>query len=347
MSKNVCMEQLFHQLTGELEEKKRLDKVFHQLWIESERKSNMTQAVEEVLEEQTDRERHLRALENQYRQSYEVKRNEELADMIDDIIFEIDEEEDKIKWNKYKAGTVKRLKMVAGLMAVLMLLLSIGYAWYVHFARQIVTDKMTIMTPYTLYLLEPGAEDYLELSIGDLHPGETKQIVVCVSSHDVGETKKSKDGVFTYTMELAYTNNLNLDYDVYSLTPVAETSTEADTEYITSQYTKEGISKTYYFLKTEDALASDKGKTDTYNREMYGDNLTGIINLGNYEIFDRQKDGTAFKLNLGDETNEYNYYLIEVTVDSAIDFNSYVKETDMIYLIAKAKLPQPLEITSE
>jgi hypothetical protein len=330
--------------------------------MENDLKHNMDRAVEEMLVVSDWKDRKYKRLQDKYETNRQAEQKQFISDTLDDMLYEIEEQEDEKHWKLYKAKTSRRLKLTAVLMSLVMLAGAIGFAWYAYQKHEVKTENMSIMTPYTLYLLNPGAEDYLTLSIGDLHPGETKQIVVCVSSHDVGGTAKSKQGVFSYQMELAYTDNLKLSYQIYPLTPVEEKETAVGADYITSEYTTKTdadttLTKTFYFQKTytdpaKDALAvsSDSYEMqEKYRKEMYkdiGNSIEDIVNLGNYQIYDTLPDGGALKLNLGDSTNQYNYYLIEVTVDPDIDINSYKKETDLIYLIAKAKLPKAEEITS-
>jgi hypothetical protein len=330
--------------------------------MENELKDNMNRAVEEMLVVSDWKDRKYKRLQDKYETNRQAEQKQFISDTLDDMLYEIEEQEDEKHWKLYKAKTSRRLKLTAVLMSLVMLAGAIGFAWYAYQKHEVKTENMSIMTPYTLYLLNPGAEDYLTLSIGDLHPGETKQIVVCVSSHDVGGTAKSKQGVFSYQMELAYTDNLKLSYQIYPLTPVDEKETAAGSDYITSECEikkdeDNKVMKTYYFRKDTKALmeSEDSDTMQTkYREEMYRnlqnikdstDSLNGIVNLGNYKIYDKKSDGSTLKLNLGD-TNQYNYYLIEVTVDSNLNMNSYKKETDLIYLIAKAKLPKAEEITS-
>ena len=96
-----------------------------------------------------------------------------------------------------------------------MLVLTGTMAWYVLDAIREVDSKDTeVMTPYLLYLLNPTDEESLALTVGNLHPGETKQAVICVSSQrpeDIGIMTISKDSEFSYELELAYTENLYIE----------------------------------------------------------------------------------------------------------------------------------------
>lgn len=234
------------------------------------------------------------------------------------------------------------------------------FAWFYYGAKHAYTADGNLMTPYNLYLLEANKEDRLRLTVGSLHPGETKQIVVCVSSHDANSTSTPpRESTFPYTMELAYTTNLPLNYKMYELTPKTEGKGD-----VSSTYTKGGVTNTYWFdkvkyngatadkdivLEKNEEKSEDKNSSTSKNKEMYGSSKTSdtIVNWVQYDTYskNRNKDenDNGFKLSLSDATKQYNYYLIEISWKEGIDFSEYTKETDLIYLIAKAGVPRPVE----
>lgn len=248
-----------------------------------------------------------------------------------------------MKVNKAVAG--KRLKIVVAILLVLVIMLAIGFAWYSFNKKHTDTKEMEIMTPYTLYLLNSGATDTLELSVGGIHPRESKQIVVCVSSHDVGakEEETSKDGVFPYTLELIHTENIGLTYNLYPLTPLAAAPENPGENFVTSDYTVEqdgvNVVKKAYFRKGE-MLVGDTAKSEEYRKEMYGEaKVAAVINKGIYCTYAKDE----FKLSLNDENKRYNYFLIEIewNVDGTEEKS---KETDLVYLVARAGVPKPVVI---
>lgn len=238
----------------------------------------------------------------------------------------------------------KRVQLTVLILTIVMAMLTIGFAWYVFLIKHTDTKSLQIMTPYTLYLLNSGATDTLELSVGGIHPKETKQIVVCVSSHDAGAdgTVTSKKGVFPYTLELIHTDNIGLTYNVYPLTSLSAKPENIDDDIVVSEYqvTEGNVQsvKTAYFEKGT-VLTGDTSKSTEYQTQMYGaDNLSSIVNKGTYCIFSEDE----FELSLSDKDKRYNYFLVEIQWDvDKTDEKS--KETDLVYLVAKAGVPKPVE----
>lgn len=238
----------------------------------------------------------------------------------------------------------RRMQLTLLIMVIVMAMLTIGFAWYVFLIKHADSDSLEVMTPYTLYLLNSGATDSLELSVGGIHPKETKQIVVCVSSHDAGadESATAKEGVFPYTLELIHTDNIGLQYQVYPLTPLssAPAAIGANTvvsDYVVTEGETQTVKKSYFEKGT--VLTGDTSKSREYQTEMYGaGNLSSIVNLGTYCIFSEDE----FELSLSDKTKCYNYFLIEIKWDVE-ETDEKSKETDLVYLVAKAGVPKPVE----
>lgn len=120
----------------------------------------------------------------------------------------------------------KKKIWIAAILCVLCLAVGGGtMAWYLREdVKQAETDGVEIMAPYNLYLMNPNARDSLEFAVGNLHPGEMKHTVICVSNrvpenYD-GEDNMSelvKDSEFNYDLQLVHTENLAVDYAVYPL----------------------------------------------------------------------------------------------------------------------------------
>lgn len=331
----------FSEMLQEVEQKEQVDKVLKELFKESQWKENTREAVSEVMKEQKHKKEEYKRLKKQYREEYKQQQEEKLTEAIDDVLFEIQEKEDELKWKRYKKSTTKRLKTAVALLTTVALMLSIGFAWYSQYNKHVDTNKLQIMTPYTLYLLNSGATDALELNVGGIHPGETKQFVVCVSSHDAMQEQLSKDGSFPYSLELVYTENIGLDYSLYPLTVTTADDDDKFTSYYTVVENGEVQQKAAYFTIGEKLTRSPIDYTSEYVAQMYSqhiDKLAEIVNKGQYDVY----TGDDFKLSLKDETLRYNYYLVEIGWDMNQDAVS--KETDLVYLVAKAGVPKPVEI---
>lgn len=249
---------------------------------------------------------------------------------------------------KSKKCFTGRKKLVLLILIVVAVMLTVGFAWYLLGRKHTDTKQMEIMTPYALYLLNSGATDTLELNIGGIHPGESKEIVVCVSSHDAnaGEDVISKEGLFPYTLELVHTDNIGLQYRMYSLEKLDfEPELEIE-DIVASDYVEhiDGVDvvKTAYFQK-EKLLNGNTAVTEEYRNEMYGEQqVASVVNQGTYCVYSED----SFELSLSDETKRYQYYMIEIEWDLN-ETEEKSKETDLMYLVAKAGVPKPLEITGE
>ncbi len=335
---NACL----NTLLMENETRERTDKVLDQLLKESECKENMTDAVSAVMYEQKEKRDLYRKFRKQYREEYRQEKEATISEAIDDVIFELQEKEDEEKWNRYKSTTTRRLKSIVAMMATIALMLSIGFAWYSRYQKHVDTIESQIMTPYTLYLLNSGATDALELNVGGIHPGEKKQIVVCVSSHDAMQEQLSKDGTFPYSLELVYTKNIGLNYYLYPLTKTVAADEDAFTSYYTVVDENGQTEQRAAYFNVGEKLVKSSDNTSEYVAEMYqqhSDKLAEIVNQGQYDVY----TGDDFKLSLNDENLRYNYYLVEICWDGAIS-DTISKETDLIYLVAKAGVPKPVEI---
>lgn len=259
----------------------------------------------------------------------------------------------------------KKAWLVAWL-ALVMVMLAGTLAWYVLNAiREIDSKDTEVMTPYLLYLLNPTDEKSLALTVGNLHPGETKQAVICVSSQkpeDIGIMTISKDSEFSYELELAYTENLAVDYNVYELETVeAEAGDGTTTDELILVQDENGENTKYFQKAGNEKLANANVDVNAKRqKEMYGGNETSrqsIVNLGQYDLYQADAAGNNLKLNTkvfveNDEVQyDKDYYLIEITWKqtdangASIQFDDYRKETDLVYVIVKAMQPEPKEDT--
>lgn len=355
--------EMFCGLWGELENRETAQRALDEVICENMRKDRTARAIGSLAEMTEKTHRKYGLLKEQYEQQFEENRREQISDMLEAMVDNIQEKEDEYAWRRYRRKTTKRLKMVLAIMTAVALLMSIGFAWYSRVVKHAVTEPLRIMTPYTLYLLEGNASDTLRLTVGDLHPGETKQIVVCVSSCRPGEDAISKAGVFPYSLELVYTENIQLQYHLYELSVSDQAAYNAAVDksyFVTARFTEKSgdteVLNTYYFKKTVGKeLQTDTDISGKNNLAMYAPEqteesaLTGIVNLGQYDIYSKKSDengatGDSFTLSLSEPEKQNNYFLIEITLDAGIDLDQFAKETDLIYLVAKAGVPKPVEM---
>lgn len=242
----------------------------------------------------------------------------------------------------------KKKIWIAAILCALCLAVGGGtMAWYLkEDVKQAETDGVEIMAPYNLYLMNPNAKDSLEFAVGNLHPGEMKHTVICVSNrvpenYD-GEDNMSelvKDSEFNYDLQLVHTENLAVDYAVY---PLERREIPADGIFPEGAIRMEGDDpsyQTYYWIKTASPIVG-MDHTDKMRKEVFGQaDITDIVNVGRYLFF----DDDSMKLAYQDGTYEYDYYLIEVTWQDINDFDAYKKETDLVYVVVNAKQPRPTE----
>lgn len=244
-------------------------------------------------------------------------------------------------------------------------------AWYKREdAKRARTGGATVMAPYNLYLLNPNAEDSLQFAVGNLHPGETKQTVICVSNQrpkdytgdesDMAEL--AKDSEFGYDLMLVHTENLAVNYTLYPLKRknIGDKELEED-DIVMDDDTKDR----YYWNKNWDSngkpiILFDEDFTDTMRekvgivKENYGGELP--VNSGVYQLYSDGFEGNDMRLGYKVDEDEdededayaYDYYLIEIKWnDDMRDFDEYRKETDMVYVVVNAKQPRPTMIESE
>ncbi len=305
---------------------------------------------------------------------------------------------------KFHMGKGLRLQIYAWCMLVGVVLLVGGtLAWYTLREREAETEPTTVMKPYYLSLRNPDDTDMVQLSVGSLLQGKTKQIVFCVSSEEAQQINEDTT-VFEYALELVHTDNLALKYEIYSLTAVDESEAENVEGLITTEREVNGedgstSTEIAYWQKTSDALTGtdvsakrweqaglleadadtddgvDTGDAagtddgaDTGDAAGTGDGAgtgedTGtdaatatadIINRGTYISYEKvEADGetegavaavdNGLELTAGADTAQY--FVLEISWNITSGFEKYDKETDMIYLLAKALQPMPEEST--
>lgn len=264
----------------------------------------------------------------------------------------------------YKRGC----QMIVAMALVMVLVLAmVTYAWYTLLQnRRVNSEERDVMTPYYLYLVDKNGTDSLNLTVGNLHPGETKWIVIGVTNQKPNGAGGSsytiaKDSSFQYELELAYTQNLPLNYHLYALSEISGSTTEGSSGNQTiDKIELSGMNgngddeKTTYNKISLTPNANSGDITVNNNKEMYGNDATSVttVNWGIYSIYDKtsvpaeQKSDTDFQLSAtvgenGNVTFGMNYYLIELSWKDGIQFADYLKETDLMYVIVNAKQLEP------
>jgi hypothetical protein len=191
--------------------------------------------------------------------------------------------------------------------------------------------------------------------------------VLAVSNHNPNSTEGyeiSRDSKFDYQLELAYTTNLPVTYQLYQLTEQAadENADTVDDQEQKGSSTLIQIQRANGNLMTlyraGNAMSTDD-ESDKRNREMYAnvsnaaEDLSNIVNLGTYDLYETLADGKT-ELSLSSHQNEdgtvsydIDYYLIEITPRTDVTFAEYKKETDLVYVIVKALQPRPVAETKE
>ena len=257
---------------------------------------------------------------------------------------------------------------VWGLVVGMMLLVSSSYAWYTLNTREAETVTPNVMKPYNLELQDATGSVSKQLSIGGLQQGEIKQIVFSVTNKENPQINKNKTA-FDYALELIYTNNLALQYEIYPLISVQNpdenslatqetvTVTEGEGENAT---TVEQVVTSYWekdatALDGEDVSGirwSQAGLTNVVDDENTNENeadapTADIINRGTYISYEKKTDNLGavlngnMKLDAGEDAYATQYYVLEIQWSIDEGFEKYDKETDMIYVVAKAVQPEP------
>lgn len=242
------------------------------------------------------------------------------------------------------------------IMLCVMLLMLISFAWYYFKVdKEADSEQADVMAPYYLYLLDEDGKS-LSLSIGSLHPGETKQVVIGVSNKPAGSTSgylAGKNSKFDYKLALAYTQNLPITYTVYELKKGNTEDTDSTNQIFTVKDPLDGEVALQKYLMAKDDEQSET-LTEANNEEMYGEELAqSVVNYVQYDLYPYDSDNTSgsgktlcLETKITDDgttSYEMDYYLIEMEWKSEIDFSKFIKETDLVYVIVDAVQPEPEE----
>lgn len=254
----------------------------------------------------------------------------------------------------------KKKPIIVSVIVTLILALGASFSWYL-FSKSTHGDTkdLQIMTPYFLYLLNPDDKTSLQFAVGNIHPGETKQIVICVSNKRPEDSTEeaidiARKSNFNYDLEFIYTENLKVKYDIYELEKNPYTSQDTIPE---GGIAVEGIENAYWTKRAYEDTANPgttftspltvtSDVTEDRHESVFGPDTAGsgyadIINKGKYRLY--QYDGNGKELALKyDNEYEYDYYLIEIGWQDGVNFSEYTKETDLLYVVVNAKQPKPI-----
>lgn len=243
-----------------------------------------------------------------------------------------------------------RMKLVViSVCLILCLAVATTFAWYLRDdVKQAQTEETNVMAPYNLYLLNPNASDSLRFAVGNMHPGEKKQTVVCVSNMrptdyeapegEIDMAGQARESEFGYDLMLAYTENLAVEYKVYPLErhDISQGEAVPDDAIVMEDDTK----TTSYWTRAGVPLTGSDMSEDMRKR-VFGEDaaIDDIVNRGAYWI----TEDDTMKLAYRNNAYEYDYYLIEAEWQDITNFDDYKKETDLVYVVVNAKQPRPVE----
>jgi len=220
------------------------------------------------------------------------------------------------------------------------------FAWYSLQIREAETKSVNVVKPYYLTLLNPSETDVLSLPVGSLPGGHTKQIVLCVSNENE-QINKDKTA-FEYDLELIHTDNLNLNYQVYHLEAANEDAEGVIVaeDSVTDELGAVSVERTYWIKDGAALIGTDV--SDKQHQAVKLTNLESIINKGTYISYGKVLDGNGqvivdngLELDAGNNSSASQFFLIEITWNEVSNFEKYDKETDMIYVVAKALQEEP------
>lgn len=240
----------------------------------------------------------------------------------------------------------KKKIIVLAVCTILLLALSGGtFAWYLREdAKRAQTEAAAVMAPYNLYLMDENAKDTLQFAVGNLHPGEVKTEIICVSNKrpdnytgdDSDMAEQAKDSEFGYDLMLVHTDNLAVNYTVYALK---------------REQMKPGVDLPegavlmedgYYGIKGDPLEGNENEISKDMRQKVFGSqDISGIVNVGTYWL--STDDEMNLKYVASEKKYDFEYYLIEISWKDIRNFDVYKKETDLVYVVVNAKQPRPVE----
>lgn len=247
----------------------------------------------------------------------------------------------------------KRKKIIMVVMVLIaVVLIAASFAWYLYNKKNEAEQYVEVMTPYFLYLMNADDENSLEFAVGNLHPGETKQVIICVTNkrpeneQDDNNVEIARESKFLYDLEFAFTQNLAVNYNIYELEKVQGEIGTASANAIFL----EGVTDAYWIKKGDTPLTDfeDVSSERHSDAAVFGTtDVSDIWNAGKYLLYQNDSHGEELQLeykyngNTGTFEYEFDYYLVEIEWQSNITFSDYSKETDLVYVVVNAKQVEP------
>lgn len=246
---------------------------------------------------------------------------------------------------KSNVGKFRKAILIGVISFVLLFSIGVTYAWYTGMDDISSTKEgVEVMTPYFLYLLNPGTSDSLQYTIGNIHPAETKQTVICVSNKkpddvidDTVDIARVSD--FTYELEFITTNNLEVIYELFELEMHELAAGESLPEGAVTMPEVTGV----YWTKVGSALIGEDTSDERHESVFGTSEVTDVVNRGSYTLYSKDSNGDDLHLVYSEDEYDYNYYLIEVNWKDETSFEKSLKETDVNYVVVNAKQPKPVE----
>lgn len=234
--------------------------------------------------------------------------------------------------------------IMISLCLILLMVTGATYAWYTRSENVSASrENIEVMTPYFLYLLNPGTSDSLEYTIGNIHPSETKQTVICVSNKKPDDVDDDSIDIarvsdFTYELEFITTNNLEVNYEIYELSVHELAAGESAPSGSITMPEVSGV----YWTKVGSALVGQDTSAERHASVFGTSNPSGVVNSGKYTLYSSDSAGSALHLSYTGGTYDYDYYLIEIDWIDENSFENSLKETDVNYVVVNAMQPEPV-----
>ena len=245
---------------------------------------------------------------------------------------------------KTRFEKIRKRVIILSLSLVLVIASGVTFAWYTRSENASATrEGVEVMTPYFLYLLNPGSSDSLQYTIGNIHPAETKQTVICVSNKKPDDVQDDSIDIarvsdFTYELEFITTNNLEVNYEIYELTM----HTLADGESAPADAITMPEVSGVYWTKKGNALVGTNTSDERHTSVFGTANPSGVVNSGTYTLYSKDSSGNALHLSYSGGQYDYDYYLVEIDWLDETSFEKSLKETDVNYVVVNAMQPKPV-----
>lgn len=246
---------------------------------------------------------------------------------------------------KIKFGHIRKKVILFSTCLVLIMAMGVTFAWYTRKENIKATrEGVEVMTPYFLYLLNPGTTDSLQYAINNIHPAETKQTVICVSNKKPDDVDDDSIDIarvsdFTYELEFITTNNMDVNYEIYEL----EVHNLAEGEKAPKNAITMPEVKDTYWTKKGDALIGQDTSAQRHTEVFGTEAPNGLVNKGTYTLYAKDSQGKELHLTYSGGNYDYDYYLIEVDWNDDTSFERSLKETDVNYVVVNAMQPKPIQ----